>query len=193
MTAAPTYHRLVDVTPEELRGRLTEALLLYVTAMGYPQSAAEQRMPMWLSHMLRSGWRCVLALDSADGLVGIGYGYVGAAGQWWHEQVRSGLLRQAGQSIADRWMADYFELTELHVNPQAQGYGLGERLLRRLLSEVRSADVLLSTPEGPSRAWRLYRRMGFTDVLRRYRFAGDPRPFAVLGRSLPLEPPVPAR
>ena len=49
--------------------------------------------------------------------------------------------------------------------------------------------MLLSTPEGENRAWRLYRRLGFTDVLRNYRFTGDPRPFGVLGRDLPLGPP----
>jgi ribosomal protein S18 acetylase RimI-like enzyme len=57
--------------------------------------------------------------------------------------------------------------------------------------------VLLSTPEygphTPGRAWRLYRRMGFNDVLREHRFTGDARPFAVLGRELPLDPPAPAR
>ena len=56
------------------------------------------------------------------------------------------------------------------------------------------ARVLLSTPEHdplpPTRAWRLYRRTGFRDVLRRHRFTGDSRPFAVLGRELPLEPPA---
>jgi hypothetical protein len=46
--------------------------------------------------------------------------------------------------------------------------------------------VLLSTPDTPSRARRLYERVGFVDLLRGYRFAGDPREFAVLGRSLPL-------
>jgi ribosomal protein S18 acetylase RimI-like enzyme len=50
--------------------------------------------------------------------------------------------------------------------------------------------MLLSTPEGENRAWRLYRRLGFTDVLRNYRFTGDPRPFGVLGRDLPLDPPT---
>ena len=48
---------------------------------------------------------------------------------------------------------------------------------------------MLSTPEtygGSNRAWRLYRRLGFTDIIRGYYFAGDPRPFAILGRSLPL-------
>ena len=51
------------------------------------------------------------------------------------------------------------------------------------------AHVLLSTPEingEANRAWRLYRRLGFTDIIRGYHFAGDPRPFAILGRSLPL-------
>jgi ribosomal protein S18 acetylase RimI-like enzyme len=55
--------------------------------------------------------------------------------------------------------------------------------------------VLLSTPEygaaAPGRAWRLYRRAGFQDVLRQHRFTGDARPFAVLGRRLPLSPPSP--
>ena len=49
--------------------------------------------------------------------------------------------------------------------------------------------ILLSTPEAngeANRAWRLYRRLGFTDVIRGYHFAGDPRAFAILGRSLPL-------
>jgi ribosomal protein S18 acetylase RimI-like enzyme len=55
------------------------------------------------------------------------------------------------------------------------------------LAGIDSERVLLSTPEGPSRAWRLYRRVGFQDVLRHYQFAGDPRPFAVLGRTLPLD------
>ena len=49
--------------------------------------------------------------------------------------------------------------------------------------------MLLSTPEingEANRAWRLYRRLGFTDVIRGYHFAGDPRAFAILGRALPL-------
>jgi ribosomal protein S18 acetylase RimI-like enzyme len=50
--------------------------------------------------------------------------------------------------------------------------------------------TLLSTPEADeqrSRAWRLYRRFGFVDVLRNFHFPGDDRPFAILGRALPLQ------
>ena len=86
-------------------------------------------------------------------------------------------------------MSDYFELTELHIHPSARGRGLGEALARRLLEGRTEANVLLSTPEindEANRAWRLYRRLGFSDVIRGYHFAGDPRAFAILGRRLPL-------
>jgi len=131
------------------------------------------------------------ALDERNTLVGLGYGYIGARGQWWHEEVRRGLLGTDPRGL--HWLADYFELTELHVLPRAQGGGLGEQLLRTLLDGCDRSAVLLSTPEldpaRPARAWRLYRRLGFVDVLRDHRFVGDPRPFAVLGRALPLTPP----
>ncbi|MPZ83448.1 MAG: GNAT family N-acetyltransferase [Actinophytocola sp.] len=188
MTAVPPrVERFIDLSQDELRARLPEALSLYVTAMRYPTGTAEQRAPMWLAHMLRAGWRCVAALDAEGAMIGIAYGYRGATGQWWHEQVRRGIVERSGPEFADSWLDDYFELTEVHVRPAGQGRGVGEDLLRRLLAEVLASKVLLSTPEGPSRAWRLYYRMGFVDVLRHYRFTGDPRPFGVLGRTLPLD------
>ena len=191
MTSAPPVpdYRLVTLTVAQLRARLSEALDIYVTAMRYPKSTTEQRAPMWLTHMLRDGWRCVAAIDPNDRLLGISYGYRGAPGQWWHEQVRRGLLITSGTAAVETWTRNYFELTELHVRPDAQGHGIGEGLLRLLLEGVPDKATLLSTPEGPTRAWALYRRVGFVDVLRDFLFAGDPRPFAILGRTLPLDPP----
>jgi hypothetical protein len=46
--------------------------------------------------------------------------------------------------------------------------------------------MLLSTPDIQSRAFRLYRDLGFVDLRRHYLFPGDVRPFAVLGARLPL-------
>lgn len=191
VTSAPARHRVVELSTADLRGRLDEALALYVAAMRYPIGTERARSPMWLSHMSRAGWRCFGAFNGDGTLTGITYGYLGRRGQWWHDQVYLGLRKAHGAEAADSWMSEYFELTELHVLPGEQGSGLGERLLRRLLAQARtdgSTRVLLSTPEGPTRAWRLYRRVGFCDVLRRYNFAGDPRPFAVLGVTLPLVP-----
>src|SRR6478736_4570130 len=127
---------------------------------------------------------------AAATIVGVAYGYCGAPDQWWQQQVVAGLQRVgADRSRIAELMTSYFELTELHIHPRTQGRGLGEALTRRLLAGRRESHVLLSTPEinGESnRAWRLYRRLGFTDIIRGYHFAGDPRPFAILGRSLPL-------
>lgn len=178
--------RLVKLTPDELRPILGDALGIYVAAMRYPADTTRQRGPMWMEHMLRQGWRCIGAFTD-DTLLGVAYGYRGAPGQWWHDEVRRGLARSDPELVAS-WLIDYFELTELHVHPNTQGRGIGRCLLQRLLSDLPENKVLLSTPEGPSKAWRLYRSVGFVDLLRDYRFSGDPRSFAVLGRTLPLAP-----
>ena len=171
---------------------LPELLTIYATAMGYERTTAAARSPLWLDHSRRQGFRCVIAvMNSVSGtpeptpsaLAGFGYGYTGAPGQWWFGEVARGLGGPGHPALAD-----YFELTELHVLPAFQGHGIGEAVLRTLLAPVTNRAVLLSTPEGENRAWRLYRRVGFTDVLRQFLFHGDGRPFAVLGRSLPVPP-----
>ena len=191
------------------RRRLGDALGVYVDAMRYPRGTEDQRASMWLEHTRRDGWKAVAAVELPDPhqgqdvatghpagrlstapIVGVAYGYCGAPDQWWQQQVVAGLQRVGADRsrIADL-MTSYFELTELHIHPRAQGRGLGEALTRRLLAGRAESHVLLSTPEinGESnRAWRLYRRLGFTDIIRGYHFAGDPRAFAILGRSLPL-------
>ncbi len=198
---------LIDLLPNDMERRIGDALGVYVDAMRYPRGTENQRAAMWLEHIQRHGWRGVAAVDAevpegADReapsaaelsnapLLGVAYGYPGAPGQWWQQQVVLGLQRGGlpPHEIA-RLMNSYFELTELHIHPRAQGRGLGEALARRLLAGRAEKNVLLSTPEindEPNRAWRLYRRLGFTDVIRGYHFAGDPRAFAILGRALPL-------
>lgn len=188
---------LIDLSPHDLGRRLPEALDIYVEAMRYPRGTEMQRASMWTEHSRRPGWRAVAAVETHDDqdpcaapLLGIAYGYCGGPEQWWQQQVVRGLHRVGySRDAISRLMGDYFELTELHIAPHAQGRGLGEALARRLLTGREEAHVLLSTPEihGESnRAWRLYRRLGFTDIIRGYHFAGDPRAFAILGRALPL-------
>ena len=195
---------LVDLAPHQMQARLREALNIYVTAMQYPPGTEFLRASVWVEHTRRSGWHAVAAVevDSSAGetpsddelwhapMLGVAYGYCGAPNQWWHQQVVLGLLRKGvSRPKISRVMANYFELTELHIHPRAQGQGLGEALTRRLLTDRAEAHVLLSTPEAEgkaNRAWRLYRRLGFKDLIRDYHFAGDPRPFAILGRTLPL-------
>ncbi|QLL05523.1 GNAT family N-acetyltransferase [Mycobacterium vicinigordonae] len=196
---------LIDLPPQAMERRLGDALRVYVDAMRYPKGTESQRAAMWLEHTRRSGWQAAAAVElpntdaigepsaaelSKAPLVGIAYGYPGAPGQWWQQQVILGLQHSGFSPQAiERLMNSYFELTELHIHPRAQGRGVGEALARRLLAGRCEANVLLSTPETngeANRAWRLYRRLGFTDVIRSYHFVGDPRAFAILGRPLPL-------
>jgi ribosomal protein S18 acetylase RimI-like enzyme len=199
MSTDPNRHDpqpiLVDLTPAEFRTHLPELLSIYVTAMRYPRGTEHHRAPMWSEHADRDGWHAVAAMMPGEPstFVGIAYGYHGHPHQWWNQQVRTG-MRHAGMApdSIDALLRNYFELTELHVQPDAQGHRIGEALLSRLLRDRTEEAVLLSTPEvaeEDNRAWRLYRRFGFRDVVRRFVFTGDARPFAVLGRALPVESP----
>lgn len=206
---------VIDLPPHAMKRRLGDALNVYVDAMRYPKGTETQRATMWLEHIGRRGWQAVAAVEVVTALestpttdadvtergpseeelnnaplLGVAYGYPGAPGQWWQQQVVLGLQRSGFPPLEiARLMSSYFELTELHIRPRAQGHGLGEALARRLLAGRDEGNVLLSTPEAygeANRAWKLYRRLGFTDIIRGYHFAGDPRAFAILGRALPL-------
>ena len=203
MTALEPNHTpapvVVDLSVAALRSRLSDALAVYVAAMDYPRGTEHHRAPMWTEHTTRAGWQAAAAVIPdhsgqfdlrSSPIVAIAYGYHGNPNQWWHQQVHAGMRRSGWPEQATReLLGDYFELTELHVHPSAQGCGLGAILLHHLLRTRPERAILLSTPEvraEDNRAWRLYRRNNFGDVLREFVFAGDNRPFAILGRRLPL-------
>jgi ribosomal protein S18 acetylase RimI-like enzyme len=177
--------RLVPWQPDDMLRRLDDVVSVYGEAMGYRAELLQTRRGYIGAHVRRAGFRAVATLTTDGHLAGFGYGYVSGPGQWWHDQVRSTLDEPARR----RWLGNCFEVVELHVKPSAQGHGIGARQLRALLSMADGSTVLLSTPEADeqkSRAWRLYRRFGFEDVLRDFIFPGDERAFAILGRGLPL-------
>lgn len=177
--------RVLRWGPAEFVARVREAMGIYAEAMGYSSTVVDNRSGYATTHAGRPGFRAVAALGSDDALLGFGYGYSSEPGQWWHDQVAKALDR----GTADQWLRGSLELCELHVRPARQGAGLGRLILRTLLTDAPHPAVLLSTPEGDTRAWRLYHSLGFLDLARRHLFPGDSRPFAVLGAWLPLEPP----
>lgn len=177
--------RLVPWSPEDLARRLDDVIAVYGDAMGYRPEVLATRRGYITTHLRRPGFRAVATLATDGSLVGFGYGYHSKPGQWWHDQVSAAL----DPPTRGTWLTDCFEVVELHIRTAAHGHGLGTRQLRALLQMAEGTTTLLSTPEGTeneSRAWRLYRRFGFTDVLRNLTFPGDSRRFAVLGRPLPL-------
>ncbi len=174
--------RVIPWDPATFAARAEEAMAIYTVAMGYHPSAGAQRGQAAVGHTRLAGFRCRAAVSERDELVGFGYGYTSRPGQWWHDLVHRALPPEL---IAD-WLSDAFELSELHVLPAAQGRGLGRQLLVDLAGSVPTRTMLLSTPDADTRAFRLYRSLGFLDLARNHRFPGDSRPFAVLGRMLPL-------
>jgi ribosomal protein S18 acetylase RimI-like enzyme len=124
-------------------------------------------------------------------IAGFTYGFHGAHGQWWHDMVAGALAvvtTPSGTTAATAWLADSFEIAELHVRPAYQGAGIGRSLLLRLLSGRPEQTALLSTQDAESKARRLYRGVGFTDLLTGFRFSGGEPPYAVMGATLPLRP-----
>jgi GNAT superfamily N-acetyltransferase len=171
---------LVDLDRAAFAARADEVLDVYAEAMEVPRSAASGRRSILATHLERDGLAAVGAFEDDGALVGIAYGYRGAPGQWWHDQVRAALDEDA----ARRWLAGSFEVCEFHVRPAHQGTGLGRALLARLLARTDARTAVLTTPDLDTRARRFYATAGWVDLVRDLRFPGDPRSFAVLG--LPL-------
>ncbi len=177
----PSDARIEAWTPRQFGVRLDDAMHIYTRAMRYPDHTGAQRGVSARKHLSHPGFACRAALVD-DLLVGFGYGYTTRAGQWWHDLVRRALTPE----VAAEWLADAFELSELHVLPEYHGIGIGRRLLTSLAAGIAHPVMLLSTPDADTRAFRLYRDTGFIDLARNYLFPGDIRPFAVLGARLPL-------
>lgn len=180
--SAPSV-RLAIWSGAQMRARMSDAMQVYAMAMNYDPIVGEQRGAFAASHSRYVDFQCRAALLD-DEVIGIAYGYGSRPGQWWHDSVR----RAVPAHLAAPWLSNAFELSELHVLPRFQGAGIGRALLLSLVANAPFRTVLLSTPEGPTRAFALYRRLGFVDLARNYLFAGDSRPFAVLGANLPLAP-----
>lgn len=179
----PELHTSVQTwSGTQFAQRVDEAMQIYVDAMNYPHYTGTQRAVTARRHATHDGFACRAVVDDDDRLLGFGYGYTTKPGQWWHDLVK----RSMSRDMASDWLADAFELSEVHVLPEFHGCGFGFQLVTGLAGGISHAAMLLSTPDADTRAFRLYRRLGFVDLARRYLFPGDARPFAVLGARLPL-------
>jgi len=179
---------------------LGSMLDVYAAAMGPPREQLPGRYTIMERHSTHPAFRAFVAERRAPlrlagvagrrargSIAGFAYGFHGAEGQWWHDVVREALIDAGGVRHADQWLADAFEVAELHVHPGFQGRGLGRRLLTALCADRTEQTVVLSTLDRPdSRARRLYASVGLTDLLRDFEFPGGGPPYAIMGGPLPL-------
>lgn len=190
---------IVAVTPAQFRRRIDELIDIHLSAMDYPASYKDQRRTLWLSNIHHPDFRCHLALvhpddarpnpsDPQQPCAGVCFSFRGSSDTWWNQQVTRG-LHEAGHSRRqiESVLKDYAELSEIHVSPRVQQLGIGRGLLTVHMKSITRQHVMLSTPEVSGEAngaWRLYRSLGFQDVLRNFYFPADARPFAILSKAL---------
>ncbi len=182
-----------ELSPGEFTARLDQLITVYAAAMRPPAEMLPGRRSIMAGHAAYPGFRALTAAENGSGeTVGFGYGFHGAAGQWWHDTVARALTSAHGAAVAGAWLNDSFEVAELHVAPEYQGRGIGTGLLLQLTSGRPERTALLSTRDADSPARRLYRGVGFTDLLTGFEFfpGGEP-PYAVMGAELPLRAPTP--
>lgn len=190
----PACTRLCPLDGPGLIRELDAVLAVYAAAMRTPAPQLPGRRMMMERHARYPAFRGLAAVTGCDEpggsgtIIGIGYGFHGATGQWWHDMVSSAITARAGRGTAKAWMDDSFEIGELHVHPDHQGEGIGRRLLLSLATGRPERTAVLSTLDAESRARRLYRSVGFTDLLTGFRFPGAGEPYAVMGVPLPLRP-----
>jgi hypothetical protein len=182
---------LSELGPNEFLGQLDVMLDIYVNAMDADSSVVPARRELMRRHAAYPSFRALHARSEPDGpVVGFAYGFHGQSGQWWYDAVWSALLEKSGRRRARRWLADCVEIAEVHVYKWHQRRGVGTTMLTHLTSGRPEQTAVLSTPDRDTTARRLYRRMGFCDLLTGYRFPGGSPPYAVMGAVLPLADPV---
>jgi GNAT superfamily N-acetyltransferase len=184
-----------ELGPREFRAAIRPLVAVYAAAMNPPDRTLSGREAIMDRHAASPGFRGLTA--HVDGrLSGFTYGFHGENGQWWHDMVAAALATRsvpgvcggeyAGADAPGVWLDDSFEVAELHVLPPWQGKGIGRSLLLSLASGRPERTAVLSTADAPTRARRLYRGLGFTDLLTDFRFSGSEPPYAVMGAPLPL-------
>lgn len=178
---------LTELGPREFLGQLDVMLHIYANAMDADSAILPGRHELMRRHSGYPSFRALHArTEPAGPVVGFAYGFHGERGQWWYDAVWSALVQATGRRLARRWMADCLEVAEVHVCKWHQRRGIGSTMLTNLTSGRPEQTAVLSTPDRDSTARRLYRRMGFRDLLTGYRFPGGSPPYAVMGATLPL-------
>jgi ribosomal protein S18 acetylase RimI-like enzyme len=207
--AGTAWHTLAAVrgitSPRELSraafvAELDALTAVYLAAMRSDPAQLPGRRSIMERHAAYDGFRALAVTADAVGpgapgghgpIVAFSYGFRGAGGQWWHDVVSTALTARSGRTLAAAWLADSLEIAEVHVHPDFHRRGIGRSLVLGLAEGRRERTAVLSTQDADSPARRLYRGLGFADLLTGYCFPGTPVPYAVMGAALPLRPAAP--
>jgi ribosomal protein S18 acetylase RimI-like enzyme len=178
---------LSEVTSRQFLGQVETALAIYTEAMDADPALLPGRRELMRRHAGYPAFRALQVRAASDAeVVGFAYGFHGRRGQWWYDAVWNSLVRTIGAAKTADWLADCLEIAEVHVRKQHQRRGIGTEMLTALTAGRPERTAVLSTPDRDTTARRLYRRMGFTELLTGYSFPGGSPPYIVMGAELPL-------
>jgi len=169
---------LRELDADEFLSSLDACTSVYAAAMAPPDYQLPGRHSIMERHAGYEAFRAVVVTqasaaepDGTDPVIAFAYGFHGEGGQWWHDLVSH---------------ADSFEIAEVHVLPGYQGQGAGLAMMRQLTAGRPERTAVLSTMDADTKARRLYRGLGFTDLIAGFAFAGTDAPYAIMGAPLPL-------
>jgi ribosomal protein S18 acetylase RimI-like enzyme len=202
---------LRELDRNQFLANLDACACVYAAAMNPPEEQLAGRYVIMERHSGYAAFRAIAAIMLPDGreaagrtapggegtagagppLIGFAYGFHGSGGQWWHDVVRRAAASALGARAADDWFGDSLEIAEVHVLPGHQGRGTGLAMMLRLTAGRPERAAVLSTMDANTRARRLYRGLGFTDLLTGFEFPGTDLPYAIMGAPLPLRGAAP--
>jgi ribosomal protein S18 acetylase RimI-like enzyme len=207
-TRVPSAPELLDLGKARFLAELDAMVAVYAAAMRPPPLQLPGRRSIMERHASHPSFHAVAVTagtspplrgdrpgihpEQRDPIIAFAYGFHGQAGQWWHDLVRDALMAAGGPSYALAWLTDAFEVAEVHVHPDYQGRGIGRAIVLALVHPRLERTAVLSTQDADSPARRLYRRLGFGDLVTRFSFPGTDPPYAVMGAVLPLGEAPPA-
>lgn len=179
---------IAELNPPGFLTTIDQFVAIYGAAMGAGRDELPSRRAIMERHSVNRGFRALAVTATAAGgrIVAFSYAFRGMPGQWWHDVVRAGISARAGIPAASDWLDDVLEIAEVHVHPDFQARGIGRRMVLALAAERAERTAVLSTRDAPTPARRLYRSLGFADLLTDFVFPGGGPPYAVMGAVLPL-------
>ncbi|MBH5135125.1 MULTISPECIES: GNAT family N-acetyltransferase [unclassified Streptomyces] len=175
------------IGPLDLSAHVDEALAVQAAAFGLGPDEVAVRRQIVLRHMTCAGARALGATEQGR-LVGFVYGMPNDRAHWWSTVVEPYLRARDN----DAWLDDSFVITELHVHPAHQNRGLGRTLITTITDAATQPRSILSAIDRDSPARGLYHSLGYQDLARQVLFPSAPKPYAVMGATLPLRRRSPA-
>ena len=178
---------IAELTPSGFLTAIDQFVAIYGAAMGAGPDELPSRRAIMERHAVNPGFRALAATTATGGrIVAFSYAFRGLPGQWWHDVVHAGISAESGLKSAREWLDDVVEIAEVHVHPDFQARGIGRRMVLALAADRAERTAVLSTRDAPTPARKLYRSLGFADLLIDFVFPGGGPPYAVMGAVLPL-------